>query len=487
MADPKNPAPPPAPDQHAEPPAPDEQGRGPMRPSQTLAEAIDASRKELMNWLDPVVAGPAGLKTIFDQIVASSKAIGVVEFEKFLASQWKTPVTGLGDKDLDQLREKLVKLKQAFGGQLESYELRKEYARLFLLVKAGVLSSGTGSVVPSSALDAELEAARSALETYMQAIVKAATVPYFKHLGDQLSGLPPMILYQQLTNPLMIDIVYSYWLEMGMIYQSINAICRRFQNVDVPPLRFLNVSVLRGSAALTLLGFVEDEPHRLRPARRSAFYGEQLGVTLKGNAVPPIALAEVRTRAMEAFNEVLRLAARYYDEKTDRLKQPDPFQLVNPIKDLQLALSEGANNQFGSLTFMARVELLLIQSLLAMPEIKQFLATRDMVSYPEPWIASVDAVNRLMGWNTASALQYYELATCGERLMIALRYLTLDANALPTGTGPEAVVRTFLEKFKSDIQTYVQALYAVTGQDLGATRVALAAAPARGYLPGRAR
>lgn len=476
----------------------------PVNSEDTVPKAIRDSANLLANALkyEPI-KNPEELETFLGSIGDRTDALGAAKFEAFLLNgdpldeyqkekDEKKEEAGrlsVGEEDAtereaaEEAKATLDHLRRAFGQPLETYDLRKESARFFVLTRAALPPKEDESHDDLSKL---YETAQTAYSSYVASIINKTTVPYFQLLGEKLKAVPPLVLFRRLTRPLMIDIIYSYWLETGMIYQSINAICRRFQNVDVPPLRFLNVSAIRGSAANQLLGFIEDEPHRLRPARRSAFYAEQLGVTLRGKAIPPLVHAEVRTRAMECFHEVLRLAIDYYREGTDLQKRPDPFPLVNPAKELQLALAEGANNQFGSLTYMARVELLIIQSLLGMPEIRTFLATRDMVAYPEPWIESLDAINRLMGWNRASALQFYELATRGERLMLALRYIPIMKPGLSNMNECD-VMAQFLKQSKSDVQAYAQALQSVTGLDLGATTVTIAPSGTRRTLPARAR
>ena len=50
------------------------------------------------------------------------------------------------------------------------------------------------------------------------------------------------------------------------------------------------------------------------------------------------------------------------------------------------------------------------QWLLARPEFREFLPTRIMVAYPEPWMDRVDAMKRLQGWTDTSVLHFRNLA-----------------------------------------------------------------------------
>ena len=64
---------------------------------------------------------------------------------------------------------------------------------------------------------------------------------------------------------------------------------------------------------------------------------------------------------------------------------------------MHILLAEGAHNQFGDLPSTARHEMLMQQWLLARPEFREFLPTRIMVAYPEPWMDRVDAMKKLQG------------------------------------------------------------------------------------------
>ena len=51
--------------------------------------------------------------------------------------------------------------------------------------------------------------------------------------------------------------------------------------------------------------------------------------------------------------------------------------MLNALKEVHLILSQGAHNQFGDLPSTARIEMLMQQWLLARPEFREFLPTRD--------------------------------------------------------------------------------------------------------------
>ena len=100
----------------------------------------------------------------------------------------------------------------------------------------------------------------------------------------------------------------------------------------------------------------------------------------------------------------------------------DGFPVLNALKEVHLILSQGAHNQFGDLPSTARIEMLMQQWLLARPEFREFLPTRIMVAYPEPWMDRVDAMKKLQGWTDTSVLHFRNLGMFGEQILLSIRY-----------------------------------------------------------------
>ena len=100
----------------------------------------------------------------------------------------------------------------------------------------------------------------------------------------------------------------------------------------------------------------------------------------------------------------------------------DGFPVLNALRDVHLILSQGAHNQFGDLPSTARIEMLMQQWLLARPEFREFLPTRIMVAYPEQWMDRVDAMKKMQGWTDTSVLNFRNLGTFGEQVLLSIRY-----------------------------------------------------------------
>jgi hypothetical protein len=273
------------------------------------------------------------------------------------------------------------------------------------------------------------------------------------------------VLQFRLTSPSLIELIWSYWLEEGMLVQTMNAIARRFQNRRGPPndpLGELEFDPLRPLNNL-IWGFIQDEYTRLTVPRRAHEYLHHYGLSLMGKAVPDLAPADSRSKFIEAFHNLLSAAARFFKEDSDTTVMADAFPLLNALKEVHLILAEGAHNQFGDLTWTARAEMLTIQWMLARPEMKEFLRGRYMVPYQEEWMGAVDSMKKLQGWTDTTITHFYELAVMGERLLLSVRYG--DWSDIE---NIEDQAKNWARSNKPEIQIYIHGYRTVTGVDLAA-------------------
>jgi hypothetical protein len=271
------------------------------------------------------------------------------------------------------------------------------------------------------------------------------------------------VVRNKLNYPCLMELIWSYWHEEGMLVQTMNAITRRFQNIRGPetrdPLAGLEIDPLR-SANNLLWGYLQDEQHRLGIERRVYEYDHHYGFMLHGKAVPPMRAADSRSRFLEAFHNLLYLCSVFFREDDDTTVISDGFPVLNALKDVHLLLSEGAHNQFGDLPTTARIEMLMQQWILARPEFREFLPTRVMVAYPERWMDRVDAMKNIQNWTDVSIIHFHNLAEFGEQLLLSIRY-----GAWTTIYEPGNAVN-WLRFWRSEIQGYIHAYRAATGVDL---------------------
>ncbi|MET3771794.1 hypothetical protein ACJJV6_03465 [Arthrobacter nitrophenolicus] len=261
------------------------------------------------------------------------------------------------------------------------------------------------------------------------------------------------------------ELIYVYWLEEGMLFQSLNRVLARFQNRRVvtggDPLSRLAVSPLLPLRGI-LWGLAEAEKDRLSLRRRAAEYEYQYGLQLIGRAIPPAQmLVERRTQFLSAFHSLLHDCHHFYKEHNDKTVDADAFPLLSSLRELHLVLATGANNQYADMSVTARIETMEVQWMLAQPEMREFLGGRTMVPYDEDWMDRVDAMKQLQGWSDASITHFYDLAVHGEQLLLSVRHGRWNESDMD---GDDA--ENWAIKWKPSIQRYVHAYRAVTGVDL---------------------
>jgi len=272
------------------------------------------------------------------------------------------------------------------------------------------------------------------------------------------------ILRNKLTNPCLLELIWSYWHEEGMLVQTTNTIGLRFQNIRASnngrdPLANFETDPLRPLNNL-LWGYIQDEQHRLSVVRRAYEYDHHYGMSLYGKALPKFQPADSRSKFLEAFHNLLHLASIFFKEDDDTTMIADGFSILNALKEVHLLLSEGAHNQFGDLPSTTRIEMMIQQWLLARPEFREFLPTRIMVAYPEPWMDRVDAMKKLQGWTDTSILHFRNLAIFGEEILLSARYGNWSDVNEPTQAA------LWARFWRSEIQSYIHAYRAVTSVDL---------------------
>lgn len=261
-----------------------------------------------------------------------------------------------------------------------------------------------------------------------------------------------------------VELIWNYWLEEGMLVQTLNVILARFQNRRLPgrdPLARFDVTPLL-PLRNRLWGFAEDEMHRLTVRRRAVEYEYEYGFSLIGRAIPrPQHVVERRHGFLSTFHQVLFLAHKLFKEQDDLTVQPDAFPLYRALRDCHIVLSQGTQNQYGEMAVAARAEFLVMQSILAEPQMREFLGGRPMTPYPEEWMDRVDAMKSIQGWTDTSIMHFNDLAEIGEQLVLTIR---LGNWADPSVGGPQAAI--WAQAFRNAIQKYAAAYRTATGVDL---------------------
>ncbi|MEN7547286.1 hypothetical protein AAG747_05165 [Rapidithrix thailandica] len=301
---------------------------------------------------------------------------------------------------------------------------------------------------------------------------KTGILPYLHNVNNRLPGAGEGdcegAIVSKLSRPLFLELIWSYWHEEGMLVQAMNAISLRFQNKRSSfknQLENLATDPLRGLNNI-LWGYIQDEYSRLSMNRRAYEYSHQYGLTLYGKAVPKMQAVESRSKFIEGFHTLMHLCTRFYKEFDDTTIYADPFPIKNALREVHILLSEGAHNQYGDLPWTSRVEMMVMQYILARPEMREFLGGRVMVSYEEPWMDRVDSVKRIMEWTDTSITHFANLAYWGERILLSVRF----GNWNDTDATREQAAN-WASFWRNDIQSYLHAYRTATGVDLSNDKV----------------
>ncbi|MGB0127525.1 MAG: carboxypeptidase-like regulatory domain-containing protein, partial [Rhodocyclaceae bacterium] len=399
------------------------------------------------------------------------------------------------DKITDPANGKITRFGQLQGQRFlpftdsEAYRLLKAATEAFVIVNCGVALASfpfdqddLDYVVRRIGRTVQLD---DLWDKYLVAVngTQDVTLPY---LGLILQKLPDVaiknaifagaalpeqcfgILRDKLVAPCLLELIWSYWNEEAMLVQTLNAITRRFQNArgggTHDPLGNTEIDPLRPLNNL-LWGYIQDEQHRLSVVRRNYEYDHHYGLRLEGKAIAAMRAADTRSKFLEAFHNLLRLCAVFFQQDDDTTVVADGFPMLNGLKEVHLILSQGAHNQFGDLPSTARIEMLMQQWLLARPEFREFLPTRVMVAYPEPWMDRVDAMKKIQNWSDVSVLHFRNLAIFGEQILLSIRF-----GAWSDVNDPAQAVN-WGRFWRPEIQGYIHAYRAVTGADLTGDRV----------------
>ncbi len=371
-----------------------------------------------------------------------------------------------------------------------AYNVLKLATQAFLMIESGVViddaQHGRKTLLSPEALEKErirlgepsvsFGSLKDRLGQYLSQSDQGGVLPYLDRIlsnlvtldrdqGEVDEVLPYFngVLQHRLTSPSLIELIWSYWHEEGMLVQTMNAVALRFQNrrssphdplgeLEIDPLRPLNNMIW---------GFIQDEHNQLTVPRRAYEYQHHYGLSLIGKAVSGMIPADVRSKFIESFHNLLYRTAVFYRDDSDTTVIADAFPLLNALKEVHLLLAEGAHNQFGDLPWTARGEMLMMQWMLARPEMREFLRGRYMVPYQEQWMGAVDSMKRLQGWTDTTVTHFHELAVTGERILLSIRYGDwIDIE------NTQEQAKNWARYWKPEIQRYIHGYMTATGVDL---------------------
>ncbi len=389
-------------------------------------------------------------------------------------------------------RAELIGATSGYG--VDAYNLLKYATQAFLLLETGVVirkRDTRGAPIDLLRGDPRIgDTAQQLKDRLTRYLTLNGNVglPYLNRIVDALAvDLEEDSLFCQgaitfrFSCPSMLELIWSYWHEEGMLVQTMNAICMRFQNRRGPqerdPLANLEIDPLRPLNNL-LWGYIQDEYNRLTVPRRAYEYDHHYGLKIIGKAVPELRSADSRSKFIEAFHNLLYRTAAFYREDADTTVIADGFSLLSSLREVHLLLAEGAHNQFGDLPWTSRAEMLMMQFMLGRPEMREFLRGRAMIPYSERWMGQVDTMKKLQGWNDTTITHFRNLAVYGEQILLSVRYGDWNDSALDQDHA-----KVWARYWRPEIQGYIHAYLAATGVDLSEDIVDFRGAPARYVQP----
>ncbi len=397
----------------------------------------------------------------------------------------------LGAPTLGERRDDLISRPTIHG--VDAYELLRTATEVFLILECGI-GIRHGELLNLAEEESRLGARPTLADItgrLQQYLGPTQALPYLTRIVNALFGFDPArrdeklpycdgILRKRFSCPSLIELIWSYWHEEGMLVQTLNAIALRFQNRhrggDRDPLAHLEIDPLRPLNNL-FWGYIQSEYKRLSVPRRAYEYDHHYGLALYGKAVPAMRTADSRSKFLEAFHNLLYRTSVFYHEDADTTVIADGFALLIALREVHLLLAEGAHNQFGDLPWTARVEMLIEQWLLARPEIREFLRGRAMVPYREAWMGQVDTMKKLQGWSDTTITHFSDLGVWGEQIVLSIRYGDwIDVN-------DQEQAKNWARYWRPEIQGYIHAYRAATGVDLSVETVGTEKGSARYLQP----
>jgi len=430
-----------------------------LRRTAVLPTADQALWVAIRNRTRAIAFSGSGYKDFIDRVLCRRAALPGGRTDKVLTRQ------------LEELRSDI------YG--TAAYDLLKTATEIFLLLNCGVKIEGKDLATGESLFDKREEAidlgetvSLDEISERLRAYLGDGRLPYINRvLRDAFSDQTIIdrvhcegVLSSRIESPCLLELIWSLWHEEGMLVQTLNAISLRFQNKASAaggrdPLAHMEIDPLRPLNNM-LWGYIQDEQNRLTVARRAYEYDHHYGLTLYGKAVPKLQAADSRSKFLEAFHNLLHLCTDFFERDDDTTVISDGFPVLNALKEVHLLLAQGAHNQFGDLPWTARVEMLIQQWFLARPEMGDFLQSRPMVPYKEPWMGEVDTMKKLQGWTDVTVTHFHDLAVFGEQLLLSIRYGDwIDI------TNQESA-KNWARYWRSEIQGYIHAYRAATGVDL---------------------
>lgn len=271
------------------------------------------------------------------------------------------------------------------------------------------------------------------------------------------------------VDPFMIELIWNFWMEQGMLVETMKLISMRFRNFRgnrrVDLLQRFDTDPLRPLSHI-LWGYTQDIQHQLLSEQRAHEYLHEYGLLTLGENLGRIDPVDSRSKFLEGFHNLLNCCSIYFKEVDDMTRKADAFPILNSLKEVHLLLAEGNHNAYGNLTWTARHEMMIQQYILSRSEMREFMGGKVMVPYNELWMDRVDTVRNIQQWGSTSITYFYELAVYGEQILLSVRLGDWSDVTLTSNNAANWALA-----FRDSIQRYIHALRVATGIDLSVDHI----------------
>ena len=296
-------------------------------------------------------------QAFWSRIRTSSELLSFDSFDKFIDEAFCRLVGRAGDRH-DRGRKSPAQLPFP---DIQSYRALKGAAEVFMEFACGVRVEALDDWEraferDASRLQLELDGQDGAdvLEGLWDSYVDSKNgmelddvIPYLVEVRGNLrpSGFRPQnkkgvdrvelcefLIAEKFVFPCLVELIWSYWHEEGLLVRSIDAISWRFQNRGAgtghEPLAELEITPLRPLNNV-LWGYIQDRQHRLSAQRRLFEYNHEYGLRAAGGQAVDLRPADSRSRFLDAFHLLLQKSAAFFKEDDDATVVADGFPVLN--------------------------------------------------------------------------------------------------------------------------------------------------------------
>lgn len=200
-------------------------------------------------------------------------------------------------------------------------------------------------------------------------------------------------LRQRLQRPPMYDLIWSYWMSLAGLTETMNAVVdcyRRKSNERTALLSDVRFDLLRPIGNL-LSGYARDTEIPITHEEYLVELQAQYGLMLPEHAELDIQGMQSDTSFLGALHNVIGGSGKLLRDRLNKTLDVDTHSLGRILGNMNVRLAMGAHNQLWEVTRRIRRDMLVQQWILSRPEVTEFLRVPAMVDMREGWMSALAA------------------------------------------------------------------------------------------------